>query len=88
MDNNFEQLVAAQRANTEVLMALIRTAFNSVERLTALNMAASRDFFASSLTNTQQALSAKDANELTQINSALAQPSLNKWMEYSRSLYD
>lgn len=88
MENNFEQIVAAQRANTEVLMALIRTAFNGVERLTALNMAATRDFFASSVANTQQALSAKDANELTQINSALAQPSLNKWMEYSRSLYD
>ena len=80
MENNFEQIVAAQRANTEVLMALIRTAFNGIERLTALNMAATRDLFATSVANAQQAMGAKDANELTQINSALAQPSLNKWM--------
>ncbi len=88
MENNLEQIMAAQRANTEVLMALIRTAFNGVERLTALNMAASRDFFGTGVANAQQALSAKDVNELTQINSALTQPSLNKWMEYSRNLYD
>ena len=88
MENNFEQIVAAQRANTEVLMALVRTAFNGIERLTALNLAATREFLSASVANTQQALSAKDANELTQINSALAQPSLNKWMDYSKSLYD
>jgi hypothetical protein len=38
---NIEQLTAAQKANAEVMMALMRTAFNGVERLTALNMAAS-----------------------------------------------
>ena len=37
---NMEQLAAAQKANAEVMMALLRTAFNGVERLTALNMAA------------------------------------------------
>jgi hypothetical protein len=36
------------------MMALMRTAFNGVERLTALNMAASREFFNSTLANAQQ----------------------------------
>ena len=39
---NLEQLAAAQKANAEVMMALPCTAFNGVEQLTALNMAASR----------------------------------------------
>nr|MBL8412112.1 phasin family protein [Dechloromonas sp.] len=34
---NIEQLAAAQKANIEVMTALLRTAFNGVERLTALN---------------------------------------------------
>lgn len=84
----FEQLAAAQKANAEVLLALVRTAFNGVERLTALNIAASRDFFNNSVANTQQILGAKDANEAAKLNNELAKPNLDKWMEYSRSVYD
>src|SRR5574343_275385 len=46
---NIEQLAQAQKANAEVMMALVRTAFNGIERLTALNMAASREFFNASV---------------------------------------
>ncbi|MGE5491611.1 MAG: phasin family protein [Actinomycetota bacterium] len=84
----FEQLAAAQKANAEVLLALVRTAFNGVERLTALNIAASRDFFNNSVANTQQILGAKDANDVAKLNNELAKPNLDKWMEYSRSVYD
>jgi phasin family protein len=85
---NIEQLTAAQQANAEVMMALLRTAFNGVERLTALNMAASRDFFNNTVANTQQLMGAKDANEIAQLNSSLAQPNVDKLVGYSRSLYD
>ncbi|HJW27110.1 MAG TPA: phasin family protein [Rhodocyclaceae bacterium] len=84
----FEQLAAAQKANAEVILALVRTAFNGVERLTALNIAASRDFFNNSVANTQQLLGAKDANDVAKLNNELAKPNLDKWMEYSRSVYD
>ena len=50
---NMEQLAAAQKANAEVMTALLRTAFNGVERLTALNMAASREFFNNTVSNAQ-----------------------------------
>ena len=33
--NNLEQLAAAQKANAEVMMALVRTAFNGMEQLAA-----------------------------------------------------
>lgn len=85
---NLEQLAAAQQANAEVMMALLRTAFNGVERLTALNMAASREFFNNTVANTQQLMAAKDANAVAKLNSELAQPNVDKWMEYSRSIYD
>ncbi len=85
---NFEQLTAAQKANAEVMMALMRTAFNGVERLTALNMAASREFFNNTVANAQQLMSAKDANAVAKLNSDLAQPNVDKMMAYSRSVYD
>ncbi len=85
---NLDQLAAAQKANAEVMMALLRTAFNGVERLTALNMAASREFFNNAVANTQQIMGAKDANEMAKLNAQLAQPNVQKWTEYSRSIYD
>jgi len=85
---NFEQLTAAQKANAEVMMSLLRTAFDGVERLTALNMAASREFFNNTVANAQQLLSAKDAAAVAKLNSELAQPNVDKLVGYSRSVYD
>ena len=69
-NNNLDQLAAAQKANAEVMMALLRTAFNGVERLTALNMAASREFFNNTVSNAQQLLGAKDASEAAKLGAA------------------
>lgn len=85
---NIEQLAAAQQANAEVMMTLLRTAFNGVERMTALNIAASRELFSNTVANTQQLMSAKDAGAVAKLNSELAKPNLDKWMEYSRNVYD
>lgn len=85
---NFEQLTAAQKANAEVMTALLRTAFDGVERLTALNMAASREFFNNTMAGTQQLLSAKDPSAVAKLNTELAQPNAVKWMDYSRSVYE
>jgi len=85
---NFDQLTAAQKANAEVMTTLLRTAFDGVERLTALNMAASREFFNNTIAGSQQLLSAKDANAVAKLNSELAQPNAAKWMDYSRSVYE
>ena len=88
MEQNFDKLASVQKANIEVLMALIRTAFNGIERLTVLNMAASRDFFSQNLDNAQQAFSAKNTAELSQINASLAQPNISKLIDYSHNLYE
>jgi phasin family protein len=86
--SNIEQLSATQKAGAEVLSNLLRSAFNGMERLAALNMAASRDFFNSVAGNAQQLLSIKEPSDLSKFNAGLAQPSLDKWMEYSRNVYD
>lgn len=85
---NIEQLAAAQKANLEVMTALLRTAFSGVERLTAINLAASRDFFNNTVANAQQLMAAKDASELAKLNSAQTQPGVEKLVDYSRSVYD
>ena len=87
-NQNFEQIAASQKANAEVMTALMRTAFEGMEKLAALNMAASREFFNASVANAQQLMSAKDAQELAKINTSNAQPNVEKLMQYSRNLYD
>ena len=87
-NTNLEQLANSQKANAEVMMTLVRTAFSGMEKLAALNLAAGREFFNSSVSNTQQLMSIKDPQELAKINSSLAQPSVDKMLEYSRSVYD
>ncbi|MBS1159179.1 MAG: phasin family protein [Proteobacteria bacterium] len=85
---NLEQLAAAQKANVEVMTALLRTAFNGVERLTAINLAASRELFNNTVANAKQLLAAKDASQLAKLNSELATPGVEKFADYSRSVYD
>lgn len=85
---NFEQLTAVQKANAEVMTTLLRTAFSGVERLTALNLAASRDFFDNTVASTQQLLAAKDANEAAKLNSELVKPNMEKLVDYSRNVYE
>lgn len=85
---NFEQLAAAQQANAEVALALVRTALGGMERLAALNLNAARDFLDNTVNNTQALIGAKDVQEFAKINTSLAQPNLEKAVEYSRSVYD
>jgi phasin family protein len=81
-----EQFVATQKIGADVLLNLIRSACNGLERLTALNMSAAREFLNSSVTNAELVLAQKDMAGLSRLN--LAQPSLQKWLDYSREVYD
>jgi phasin family protein len=85
---NMEQLAAAQKANLEVMTTLLRTAIGGLERLTAINLAASRELFNNTVSNAQQLMAAKDIGEITKLHSAQAQPNVEKMVDYSRSVYD
>lgn len=85
---NIEQLNAAQKANAEVMTQLMRTAFEGMQKLAELNMAATRDFFNTTVANANTLLSVKDVNDAAKVNEALVKPNLDKLMGYSRSVYE
>lgn len=85
---NIEQFAAAQQAGAEVMMTLMRTAFEGMQRFADLNMAVTREVFNTGVANAQQLMGAKDPQDLMKLNTALAQPNVDKMVEYSRSVYD
>lgn len=85
---NFEQLAATQKANAEVVVALMRTSFEGMQRLAELNMAATRDFFNKSVSNANTLLAAKDVKDVSAINQQLTKPGFDEMMGYSRKVYD
>lgn len=87
-NSNFVQLANTQKANAEVMMTLVRTAFHGMEQLAAINLATTRELFNTGVANTQQLMNIKDPKELVKVNSVLAQPNVDKMVEYSRSIYD
>ena len=85
---NFEQLTAAQKANAEVVVALMRTSFEGMQRLAELNMAATRELFNNSVANANTLLAAKDVADVSALNQQLSKPGVDKMMDYSRKVYD
>lgn len=83
-----EQVLAAQKANMETLLGLTSKAFESVEKIVELNMAASKAALAESGENAKAMLSVKDAQELLALQSGLMQPLAEKTAAYSRHLYE
>jgi phasin family protein len=83
-----EQVMASHKANVETLFGLTGKAFEGVEKLVELNMAASRAALADAASQAQSVLSVKDAQELLALQSTLFQPLAEKTVAYSRHLYD
>ena len=83
-----EQVVASNKSNLETLFGLTSKAFEGVEKLVELNMAASKAAMSEASAHTQSLLSVKDAQELMALQSGLLQPLAEKTAAYSRHLYD
>jgi phasin family protein len=83
-----EQLASANKANVETLLTIANTAFASAERLAALNLNTARVILEDVVGNAKALLAAKDVQELVTLQSTLAQPSLEKAVAYSRSVYE
>ncbi len=83
-----EQVLAANKANVETLFGLTGKAFEGVEKLVELNLAASRALLAESASQVQTVLSAKDPQEVLALQSGLLQPLSEKAASYSREVYD
>lgn len=83
-----EQLLAAHKANIEMLFGLTSKAFEGVEKLVELNLTASRAALSEAANNAQAAFAAKDAQELLALQAGLFQPLAEKAAAYSRNLYE
>ena len=83
-----DQLLAAQKANVEILFGLTSKAFEGVEKLVELNLTATKAALAEAAETSQSVLAIKDAQELVALQAALFQPLAEKTAAYSRHLYD
>ncbi len=82
------QFAEANKASIEAILTIANTVFASAERLAALNLNTARTLLEDSVANTKALLSAKDIQELASMQATLAQPSLEKAVAYSRSVYE
>lgn len=83
-----EQVIAANKANVEILFGLTNKAFEGVEKLVELNLQVAKTALAEAADTTKAALSVKDAQELFALQAGLLQPAAEKAAAYSRHLYD
>lgn len=83
-----EQVAATNKVAVEAILALANAQFAAFERLSALNFNATKSAFEDGMSHTKAIINAKDVQELVNLNSAFAQPSMEKALAYSRSVYE
>lgn len=88
MNFSNDQFIATQKSSMEALTGMSAKAFASFEKLVELNMAASKAVLSESMSNLQALTSAKDAQALLALQSAMVKPLTEKATSYSRHLYD
>jgi phasin family protein len=88
MFNTPEQFAAANKASVDALLTLANTALASAERIAALNLNTARSMLEDGVANAKAMLGAKDPQEFFSVQASLAQPSLEKAVAYTRSVYE
>ncbi len=83
-----EQIVAANKAATDLLISIANIQIAAFERFSALTFNAAKTVVDDGLEQAKTLLGAKNTQELISLNSAVAQPSIEKAIAYSRSMYD
>ncbi len=85
-----EQFSSATKANLETQFAIFSSltskAFESIEKIVALNLSAAKASLEESSATARQLLAAKDPQEFLSLTSAHAQPAAEKALAYSRQL--
>jgi len=87
MSINLEQFAASNKATVDSLLAVANTALATAERIAALNLDAARTVLEDSASATKAVLAVKNPNEAVALQSAMVQPTVEKAVDYSRSLY-
>ena len=83
-----EQIASANKTGVEAVLGLAGSQFAAVERLSALNFNAAKAAFEEGMGRTKALLNAKDPQEYLSLNASASQPSVEKAIAYSRSVYE
>ncbi|MDR1848719.1 MAG: phasin family protein, partial [Zoogloeaceae bacterium] len=83
-----EQIAAANKANAEALLALMRSTMDNIEKFANLNFSTLRENLQTSSKNTDSLLSVKDPKQALAMQSAIAEPSLESARAYYHNLYE
>jgi phasin family protein len=83
-----EQFAALNKANIEATINFAHIALQGTERLLDLQLKAAKDVLAQGVKNAKALTEAKDVQQAIALQSSSAQPSFEKAIGYSRSLYE
>lgn len=88
MTINLDKFAEQNKATVDSLLAVATAAMSSAERIAALNLNTGREFVQDCADAAKAVLNAKDAQEALNTASGLVQPSLQKAVAYTKSLYE
>jgi len=83
-----EQLSNANKITTETVQSLFNSFFNTIERISALNLNASRSVIEDTMLNTRNLLNIKDVQEALNLLPLAGPAALDKFTGYSREVYE
>ena len=83
-----EQIVSSNKAGVEAILGLAHSQFAAFERLSALYFNTTKAAFEEGVGHAKALLNAKDAQEYINLNAAATQPTMEKIIAYSRSVYE
>ncbi len=83
-----EQVSASGKAGVEALLGLANAQLAAYERISALNLDATRTAFEDGVNYARALLGAKDVQELMNVSSSAAQPTMEKALAYTRKVYE
>lgn len=83
-----EQIAATNKAGIDAVIGFANSQFASLERLSSLTLNATKSAFEEGIGHAKALLGAKDIQEVASLNTAAAQPAIEKVIAYSRSVYE
>jgi phasin family protein len=83
-----EQIQAAAKANVDAMLSLATSQFAAMEKFANLNANAVKAAFEDTVANARALAGAKDVQELVNLQSTFAQPTIEKAIAYSKSVYE
>jgi phasin family protein len=83
-----DQLVALHKSNLESLQAMTASSLAAIEKLTQLNLAATRSTMAETTDRLSAFFDAKDVKQLTELATANVQPTGDKMAAYAKHVFE